>query len=531
NLPFLGGNFFTGFILISLPIAFWGLYKNDKIKKDIFYGLALAIFLAILSLETEKEVLVILGFILLLLFTFIFVFRPAKKFDLQKIASKTILVITVAYLLFYSIGVVKDKKIIVNRLQLISERTLRSNPDFFNKKNHWEGEIEIIKKYPFGTGLGTFDLIYPQYKKDVLSFDKNSYSYFLQAFTEVGILGFLAFLWFILILVWRGFKLLSFGSRKENFWVPVILVSIVGSVFYNLISSNFSFLPNLAVFLIFSGIILSGYNNLAKKDREVIYTIKNRMIFLILAFLLLILGVWQVYPNVNFDLGEEVEDYNFKEAKPKYEESIRFNPNPYYLAKLAEINYYLRGHDDNLNRAYKLAERSINLTPYNSLSYIVLGRLDVASGNTKRAVENFKKAIALDPLEEINGYIYLTDIYFKEGEYKEIEETLNLVLPKYSKEIIEKRIEMESLNLEVFHLKTRIAGLYNSLGLSLLYENQPVSAEESFKRAIELNPKNPNSRYYLGVALVKQGRVSEGEKEKSDVLEAFGDYKPPYEIK
>lgn len=528
NFSLLGGNFFTGFLLFSVPIAFWGLYKNDKVAKDLFYGLPLTVFWALLSVQAEKETIAILGVILFFLSLLFF----RSKEDLRKMLAKTILVAVVAYLFSYGIGFIKDKKIIIERLQLLSETTTKSSLDFSNKKNHWESGLKIVKKFPLGTGLGTFSFVYPQFKNQVSASDKNSHSFFIQALSEIGIFGFLAVIWFFLILIWRSFKLINRKDQRYNFWAPVLFVSMSGIFLYNVVSSDFFFFPNFAVFLIFSGMILSIYNNsLPKKEKVLIYTEANRMIFLLVALLLLIAGVWQLFSNVNFNLGKDVEDYNFKDAKMRYEESIKFNPNPSYLAKLAEIDYYLRGHEDNLKQARELAERSINLNAFNALPYIVLAKLDIESGNTKEAIPEYKKAIGLNPLGEINGYIYLTDTYFKEGNYAEVEGNLNFILPKYSKEVISKIVALNPLDGETYNLSFKIVGLYNLLGVSELYLNKPIIAEDSFRKAIELDPTNPNSRYYLGVALVKQGKLEEGEKEKAAVFEAFSDYKPPYGIK
>ena len=102
------------------------------------------------------------------------------------------------------------------------------------------------------------------------------------------------------------------------------------------------------------------------------------------------------------------------------------------------------------------------------------GLLKMKLGDQHAAIEDFTKAIALDP---------------SEIRFKDCKELRTLIL----------KINFNNLNYK----KNKIQKIFLTLGRSFIYSNQFKKAVSQFTKVIEINPKNKDAFYQMG--LVKEG--------------------------
>jgi tetratricopeptide (TPR) repeat protein len=133
----------------------------------------------------------------------------------------------------------------------------------------WQGTLEIIKDYPiFGTGLGTFNYIFPKYQPAQIITRHYTYAHsdFLELLSETGIVGLLLSSFFFLLSLVYLFK--RFNVRHDP-WAVGISIGLFGSLVSIFIHSSTDFnlhIPANAILLtLILAIILIVLN--LKKDK------------------------------------------------------------------------------------------------------------------------------------------------------------------------------------------------------------------------------------------------------------------------
>lgn len=100
----------------------------------------------------------------------------------------------------------------------------------------WKGTVSMIKDKPFlGVGIGNFSFSYPRYqtKEALVSYDgsahfiRQAHNEHLQLGSEIGLIGFAVFMWFVIALMWSLWR----GGR----------IGLLGSVVATLVTAGFSF--------------------------------------------------------------------------------------------------------------------------------------------------------------------------------------------------------------------------------------------------------------------------------------------------
>jgi O-antigen ligase len=103
-----------------------------------------------------------------------------------------------------------------------------------------EVAIKIFRDFPFfGAGLGMYEELFGKYWCPPLGYEAISYLHahntYLEIFSEMGIVGFLAFLWIFAVFFKNTFKTIrNISSDKQ-----VILLGLTGSLIATLIFALF----------------------------------------------------------------------------------------------------------------------------------------------------------------------------------------------------------------------------------------------------------------------------------------------------
>ena len=184
-------------VLLIVPIIFLTIGNLLTDKKFIFKSLnLLAIILSILTILWTKSagalIAVIAGIICFLIFY-------------KKTRLATLLIITIASLTLLFTPALKNK--IQNVLISTNEIHLSSQPtDLQIRVQQWRETANLLKDRPiFGTGLSGYQtLIAPYHVNKHLEIFLYPHNFFLNFWTETGLLGLIAITWIIIIFFWSA---------------------------------------------------------------------------------------------------------------------------------------------------------------------------------------------------------------------------------------------------------------------------------------------------------------------------------------
>jgi O-antigen ligase len=237
NSTFKDPNSFGFFLSALLPIIL-GLFLSTSRRLKVFYlillMLALLIFPAIgsrsafLALATS-----IFAFFLLSLLSSSW---PPKK---KVLASFSLLFALIFMILFFTVFF--KQTILSQRLNWSFSQLSRKenlNAVFTLKLNLWKTAHSMIKDFPLtGVGLGAYIIELPNYLKlENLPYRQtdSAENYFLQIGSELGLIGFFAYLWLLLEIIrqiktnWR-----SYLSDNRDKFVVIGMISGIVSIFTN----------------------------------------------------------------------------------------------------------------------------------------------------------------------------------------------------------------------------------------------------------------------------------------------------------
>lgn len=108
--------------------------------------------------------------------------------------------------------------------------------------NVWHSVIEMIRDRPIlgiGPGNSAFNKIYPLYQKPNYS-ALGAYSIYLELMVEVGLAGFIAFLWFLLTVFNRGCQTFHELRRIRNpsaFWLVSAIAAMLGLLIHGFVDT------------------------------------------------------------------------------------------------------------------------------------------------------------------------------------------------------------------------------------------------------------------------------------------------------
>jgi O-antigen ligase len=208
---------FSFFLGMILPWSIGLIFQSEKkAGKYVFLIISLLIFSAdILTFSRGGYLGLLSG-----LFFALFLFRKylAQKFSVKKVAVFS------AGIIFFLIAILVPNPI---SQRLGSSFSLNEGSNEERMKN-WKESLEIIQNNPWGVGIGNYSFtVKPasDYREPIYS-----HNLYLDIAAEIGILGFLIFLWLILSSI---FSFLKLGAKNKFFFAGAISLAIfsVHSIF------------------------------------------------------------------------------------------------------------------------------------------------------------------------------------------------------------------------------------------------------------------------------------------------------------
>ncbi|MBD2139400.1 putative bicarbonate transporter, IctB family [Anabaena sp. FACHB-1237] len=110
------------------------------------------------------------------------------------------------------------------------------------RRNVWDAVFEMIRDRPIigiGPGHNTFNKVYPLYQHPRFT-ALSAYSVFLEVIVEMGFVGFLCFLWLIIVTVNTGLmeiRPLRESRNAEGFWLIGAIAAIIGMLGHGMVDT------------------------------------------------------------------------------------------------------------------------------------------------------------------------------------------------------------------------------------------------------------------------------------------------------
>jgi Tfp pilus assembly protein PilF len=338
-------------------------------------------------------------------------------------------------------------------------------------------------------GFGNFKYVYPRYRdrgewalSGLNTRVEQAHSEYLQIFSEVGFIGFLAFLGVLVGIARLAFRVLREGDLERRFWLGLGLMMGIGAT---LVQAFFDFnLQNPASGVTFW--VLVGFLEIversAMRDRGCpappshTFYLRAKWVrgaVLTGTTLLLILGVY-------LSLRPLIADYYLRQARFDFEmrdwhgtignlmRANRFAPHHFDVAfTLGQTFESIKEYE----QAATFYRKAIDLYPYFIEARNNLGAVYIRLGMIDEAIEEFKGAIDINPyhpgLHNNLGYLYSKRNLLKEA-LQEYQKTLGL----------------DPNNPEV----------HKNLGLLYYYRlGDLFKAKTYWERYLVLNPEDPQN--------------------------------------
>jgi len=344
-------NILAGYLIMCIPVLIYYmkiLPEENKILKYIFFLVLISIFLCLLLTASIGA---------------IFAFMTA--FLVVKFRWKSGILISIILFLILVLSGVIDKTSISDRI-------------FW-----WLSSYNIIKEnFLTGTGLGTFEYVYPKYRISKLS-SMFAHSSFLQFTTETGIVGILL----LIILITLALKKIS------NKYFKLSLLSIL---FQNFVDYNLYIFSNGILFCSFIGIAnkLNSNTEISKISSNIEKTFKIMTIFLLIFYSISVLKLY--FSTVYYNLGKNlIFSDELQIAESYLSKSLRLKKNAWFAyGQLSDIyqKKYKQTNDKNfLYKSIELLEIGIKYNPYCSQYYDKLSQIYAGIGKKDMSILYLKK--------------------------------------------------------------------------------------------------------------------------------------------
>jgi len=232
--PFVNKNHFAGWMCMVAPLSFGiGLMSRSTSRRIryIFFAVVMATTI-FFSLSRGGIISFLLGTIIL---TLIVVWGVSSKRSLIPVLSFVIALL--GYLIYLGVSP-------------IIERFAQSGVSSAERLLVWSASITAFRNFPvFGTGLGTFQHIFPMYKPDgIETFYQHAHNDYIEILVELGIIGAL------LTLVFLGFvgkHVLGVAWRRRDRHLKAAFVASLASItVFSLFDFNLH-IPSNAILLSF----------------------------------------------------------------------------------------------------------------------------------------------------------------------------------------------------------------------------------------------------------------------------------------
>ncbi len=515
---FANPNFLGSFSVFTAILAFFSYLIKPNKKLIFLFILALVNLIATMSKGAW------FSFALSVLFgsgLFIILFAG-------KVKGGKIKIITVSLLLFIcagiSIGYVSSK-----RVQSLSFRT-----------STWRATWDMVQAKPLlGTGIGSFEFIYPAYKRpEVFYIEKihnietqHAENYFIEQWAVLGLLGFGLFLWVLLYVTKQTlYKIKSLAQterQKALLLMGIFLAS--GSIYlHNLVDVSIYFVSTGLFLTVFNAFIFRlAFGPFEKEQKQVKENSKAFKVFA--AFTVLIMaGIWAYMGKIFWT--EFLENGKYFSLQTVYLISFLLISFAFFfvfgkvLIKAKRVSVCLLS---------LLASGLFLLSFLQFIGCVCLAKATIlAKKKNLSALEFYTKSLKYNPLDYrskqyrafmLAGRFSLTEkVDPQRGDGKETSNDFKRALEDYNS------VEEIVPNRALLHFNR--GSLYLKYATALEPEKREFyyqKAEKDFKRALLLDPVYDNTYYQLANIELSKGNLAKARAWLEEYLKGPKEVKDP----
>jgi len=325
DVTLINPNIFAGYLLLAIPLLYYVQKDRPLIQKNLI------------------TILIVFAFFALIL--------------TKSISSMIAILVAVAITRYRWKGIIGSMVIIA--ILLIFKLM---EPDVANRLLWWKSSIEIIKETPlFGTGIGTFELVYPKFKTGSLH-SIFAHSYYLQFASEAGIIGVSIFLSFVVYLFTK--------IKEKSLKIAFLAILLQNAIDYSLYIPANGILFWFIVAIIIKNI--SESNNNSNLTRNNVLFIRIIIVFLICVY---VNGVLTIYNSTKvYNLGEaSYQSGDIISAEKYFIQTKIMKPNFWlsykYLMKINMNKFAKTKYISYLNEALIESENTKKYNPYHEYYY------------------------------------------------------------------------------------------------------------------------------------------------------------------
>lgn len=439
--PFINPNFFSGYLVITLPVTLGVYLVTRRTVLALLTGLAF-VFEVLALMLTGAKFGIISAVIALLVFFILAI--ATKSLRRSKFMRLLIIAVVVVPLLAVFSGSVRGR---IREAEAGGTQVHSTEFRIYT----WRATANMIKHYPLmGVGPGVYDIAYPRYT--IAGPTKYAHNSYLQIGAENGVPALIAFMILLLTIAYRSLVGIFKGSTRTPdrasdashdhpqsdtiTWkdlVPfsawrllncALFAALLGSAIRSLVDSDWYVIGISLPFWVIAGVLVSQAG-VADKDitpsKRIAWT--KAAVCAVLIILSVSFGLGDIFASHADDLSRSASADPAAIAE-QYRLAAQFSPlNPEYHRKLG---LFLAVSDPEAGLAE--VERAIKLAPRTSEGgWSARGMIDAGLKRWPEAIASFKQSLVYNP----NSTVVLENLanaYDGAGDKAGFESTLRRLL-------------------------------------------------------------------------------------------------------
>ena len=257
---FISRNYFAGYLLMVIPLSIgyllsrkenqilrfkgWRHWLTSLHGKSLLVGFGVVVMILSLLFSASRMGIASLLFSCGLISLLLRSLRGGKK-----VSRIPVLILVLALLWAVWIG-----------LDAVISRFFTSSDDFKSRWEIWVDTVRMVKDFPlFGSGLGTFALVFPMYRSfHITGVTNHAENDFLQLTSDVGLVGIGLLLILFIAFFYKaveGIRSLSEGDPKRYVGIGG-LVGIIALMLHSLVEANVQIPANAFLFTFIFAVVL-----------------------------------------------------------------------------------------------------------------------------------------------------------------------------------------------------------------------------------------------------------------------------------
>jgi O-antigen ligase len=350
--------------------------------------------------------------------------------------------------------------------------------------DYWAAAWTIFTKHTvFGTGLGTFEFLYPQYQKTLASYSNDPHNLLMQLLAETGIIGAVIVFGFLIWLGWRMFRATPAAGAAPL--AMALEAAFVAGIVHSLMDFDWGFPAFVMTLFLIAGLRIrlpraeettapempvsrkrrSRSGRLGRMGRRRVSV--REPAFVVAAGGLLLFWLLESPGFSRLRAYSQKPDMmGTAEGRVYLENALRLFP------WNAPVNYTI-GRDaveTNPSEGARFAERALKLNPLHPDYHLLAAAYAIREGNDEEMEKRARTALSLDPWNRPYIYLEIGWLEVEMGNTDEAQETLERAVKRYpyrtAEEVFSARLEFRGMraNITLADIHRLLADIYDLSG-------------------------------------------------------------------